>query len=138
MLDGVNCRPDYLPRGMLDWAEEHSWLLDEVAPRWLATGEAPKRADLQKEFMARGSDVYLADVLHETPSPLIRTEAQFGWRRWESTEPSRDDDGSTPPDTPPALRLALPLTRLINHPWVVGIGGVVVGGVILAVILGHG
>ena len=52
---------------MLDWVEEHSWLSDEVASRWLAAGEAPKRADLQKELMARGSDVYLADVLHGMP-----------------------------------------------------------------------
>ena len=31
-----------------------------------------------------------------------------------------------------------PARRLINHPWVVGIGTIVVGGVILALILGHG
>jgi hypothetical protein len=43
-------------------------------------------------------------------------------------------------DTPalsPRTRLVSPARRLINHPWIVGSGTIVIGGVILAFILGH-
>jgi hypothetical protein len=70
MLTAVSSQPDYLPRAILEWANRYSWLLDEVASRWLSDMEPPKRSDLQQELMARGSDVYIADILSEMPTPL--------------------------------------------------------------------
>jgi hypothetical protein len=258
MLSSVNSRPDYLPPAMLDWAERYAWLLDEVASRWLDAIEPPKRADLQQALMARGSDVYLADVLHEMPTPLgwiesqdqrivlslfglrvapcmkqqlvglgglvaiavsryrtsgprasisvgdierelhiprsgalalstrlfaelpflgstvsvesaqdgeardvredvvryasvrttddylkiraneIRGHPQFGWGRWELSASGETVYAIDSTATSRRTRLVSPTQRLINHPWVVGIGTIVVGGVILALILGHG
>jgi hypothetical protein len=76
MLRTVNFQPDYLPPAMLDWAERYAWLLDSVASQWLDGVEPPKRADLQQALMASGSDVYLADILHEMPQPLGWVESQ--------------------------------------------------------------
>jgi hypothetical protein len=258
MLNGLSSQLDYLPPAMLDWAETYAWLLDEIASQWLAAMDPPKRADLQQALMARGSDVYLADVLHEMPTPLgwiesqdqrivlslfglrvtpcmkqrlaglgglvalavsryrtggprasisvgdierefhvnrhgalalstrlfvelpflgstvadesatdgearevrediaryarvqttddylriraneIRGHPQFGWGRWEPSGSREPVFVTEAPATSRRSRLVSPAQRLINHPWVVGIGTMVVGGVILAFILGHG
>lgn len=256
MLSGVSSDTAYLPPAIVEWAEEYSWLLDEVASSWMKTGEWPKRADLQQTLMAAGHDVYVAGILHEMPTPLgwiespdqrvvislfglrvapcmqqrltalgslvalsvaryresgsraaisvgdverefaidgrgaaaladrlfaelpflgsqvpsdstrageaheiqediaryasvqttdeyleiraneIRSHPQFGWGRWE---PGRPEPVyvTAAPDARLASLTGSPARRLINHPWVVGIGTIVVGGVILALILGH-
>jgi len=61
---------DYLPGPMLAWAEANTWLLDTVAAAWLATGEAPKQADLQQQAMALGLDIWIGGVLEQMPKPL--------------------------------------------------------------------
>lgn len=257
MLSRVSSGAEYLPPAIVAWAEEYSWLLDEVVSSWLKTGESPKRADLQQVLMAAGHDAYVAGILHEMPTPLgwiesqdqrvvlslfglrvapymqqrltglgplvalsvaryresgsraaisigdverefaidargaaaladrlftelpflgsqvpddstdggeareirediaryagvhttdeyleirageIRGHPQFGWGRWEPDRPQPTLVGaasvaaSTSPNSSPAQ-------RLINHPWVVGIGTIVIGGMILALVLGHG
>jgi hypothetical protein len=257
MLNAVSPDTAYLPSAFVKWAEEHSWLLDEVASSWLKTGEPPKRTNLQQTLMAAGHDIWLAGILHEMPTPLgwiesqdqrvvlslfglrvapctqqrlsglgplvalsvaryresgsqafisvadverefaidrrgaaaladrlfaelpflgsqvpsgstaageaheirddiaryasvqttddylkiradeIRGHPQFGWGRWEPDRPGPAYITAAPTAARESLA-GLPARRLINHPWVVGIGTGVVGGVILALILGHG
>jgi hypothetical protein len=54
-------------------------------------------------------------------------------------EPDKPEPGyMTAASATQALRTGSLARRLINHPWVVGIGTIVVCGVVLALILGHG
>jgi hypothetical protein len=97
-------------------------------------GEAREvREDIARYATVRTTDDYLKIRANE-----IRGHPQFGWGRWElnaSGEPVYAIDTTA---TSRRTTLVSPTQRLINHPWVVGIGTIVVGGVILALILGHG
>jgi hypothetical protein len=66
----MSLRVEYLPPIVLDWAGQHAWLLDEIAVRWLRSGEPPGRPELQHDLLARGVDIYLAEVLEAMPRPL--------------------------------------------------------------------
>jgi hypothetical protein len=90
-----------------------------------------------REDIARYAGVHTTDEYLEIRAGEIRGHPQFGWGRWE---PDRREPAfvAVVPAAPRASQTRSPARRLINHPWVVGIGTVVVGGVILALILGHG
>jgi len=90
------------------------------------------REDIVRYASVKSTDDYLAIRAEE-----VRGHPQFGWRRWEPREyePEPTSLSAPPPVAAPA---ASRLRWLATQPWVVGIGTVVVGGVILALILGHG
>ena len=97
------------------------------------TGEAREI----REDIARYASVQTTDEYLEIRADEIRGHPQFGWGRWEPERPE-------PANITATLAAARaspggsPARRMMNHPWVVGIGTVVVGGMILALILGHG
>jgi hypothetical protein len=91
------------------------------------------REDIARYASVRTTDDYLRIRANE-----IRRHPQFGWARWEISAASQSSQVEDAPTTSQRTRLAPPVQRLINHPWVVGIGTMVVGGVILALLLGHG
>lgn len=89
-----------------------------------------------REDIARYASVQTTDEYLEIRANEIRGHPQFGWGRWEPGRPG-PVYVTAARDARPASLTGSPARRLINHPWVVGIGTIVVGGVILALILGH-
>ncbi len=89
------------------------------------------------EDVARYAGIRTTDEYLQLRAEEIRRHPQFGWGRWEPVQlaPAFAPRVSAVVAGEPVESLT---RRLLNHPWVVGIGTVVVGGVILALILGHG
>jgi hypothetical protein len=105
----------------------------EVPPGRAEDGEAHEIW----EDVARYAGIRTTDEYLQLRAEEIRWHPQFGWGTWEPERiaPALAAAGSAVVAGKPVESLT---RRLFNHPWVVGIGTVVVGGVILALVLGHG
>ncbi len=70
--------PDYLPEGVLAWAEEHRELLDLVVSELLQSGTWPTTTKLTRDLARQGRPVHVDGILRGMPKPLGFVENQPG------------------------------------------------------------